>query len=120
MFSGRHMRMSARRKNDALAGQDLPMIVLVFDFLDTTEVRDFLAEHDFNYAGLSLENRDAFKGAPHAPTGEDVASCGCWPRLPLNGAGDFWGWCGRRRSYDMGLFCRDALDRGGRPRVNGG
>ena len=53
--------MSTRRMDDALAGQDLPAAVLVFDLLDAAEVRDILAQHDFDHAGLSLKNGDPSK-----------------------------------------------------------
>ena len=83
--SDRYQRGLARGKNNALAGQDLPAAVLVLDFLYSAEVRHILAEHDFNHAGLPLENGDALKGAPYAPAGDDLASRICLPGLrPLN------------------------------------
>jgi len=82
---------SSRGKDDALAGQYLPAAVLVFDFLDAAEIRHILAQHDFDHARLSLENGDAFKGAPHAPAGDDLTSRICRPRLPLYGSGNFGG-----------------------------
>ena len=83
----RKQRGSAR-EDDALAGHDLPAVVLVFDFLDPAEVRYILAEYDFDHAGLSLEDGHALKGAPYAPAGDDLPFRSCLPRLPLNGSGN--------------------------------
>jgi hypothetical protein len=79
------------RENDALAGQDMPAVVLVLDLLDATEARHVLAQHHFDHAGLSLENSDSFIRAAHPPAGEDLTSRGCRPRRLLNGSGDFGG-----------------------------
>src|SRR6476660_6207727 len=62
------------REDDALAGQDLPAVVLVLDLLDTAEVRHVLAQNHLDHAGVSLENSNSFISAAHPPAGEDLTS----------------------------------------------